>query len=206
MRLIAVLLLIFACVFPASPAGKKHRGNLVKLPPNSAEIADIRIVKPKQPCLNWSWASAAETILARHKVEVDQTELILKTDLGQLCIDRPVDLLKIKKVLDGEYVLHDGSKVTVEVVVNSGPPTDVGNLIWHMRQNQPLLMTWRGRPLVLQAVEYDEYIFPNSQRMFEARKLTFVDPLSDKPVVFDKLVDDTAEIGGTLAILVTPSR
>jgi hypothetical protein len=197
----------FLLVFVSSSAfaadNKPKGANLVKLPPATAQIANLEINKPKQPCYNWSWASAMETLLAREKVEVSQTELILKSDLGELCIDTPVDLGKIKKVLDGRYVLADGSKVMVEVVVTPGSPTDVGYLVKQTKLGRPLLITWKGRPLVLQAVEYDEYIYPNAQRMFEARKLTFADPLSSTPVVFEKLVDDTSDLGGTLELVVT---
>lgn len=199
---------VFAtCVLYMHAADNKKKGaTLVKMPPATVQIESLNLVKPKQPCLNWAWASAMETLLAREKVEVSQTEMILKTDLGELCIDAPVDLLKIKKLLDGRYVLADGSKVMVEVVVTSGPPTDVGYLVKQTKLNHPLLLTWKGRPLVLQSVEYDEYIYPNSQRMFEARKLTMIDPLFDKPVTFEKLVDDTNDLGGTLELLVTPSQ
>jgi hypothetical protein len=205
-RFLAILVVLF-CVLPATADDKKKKGGgLVRLPTSTAEIAGLEIAKPKQPCLNWAWASAMESLLARDKVEVDQTELILKTDLGELCIDNPVDLMRIKKVLDGRYVLQDGSKVNVDVVVTPGVPTDVGYLIKQTKLGRPLLLTWKGRPLVLQAVEYDEYLFPNAQRMYEARKLTFIDPLLDKPITFEKLVDDTNDLGGTVELVVTPTQ
>jgi hypothetical protein len=203
MRRLSVLAFALVFILPAYPADKKLRAGLVKLPPATAALAELTLVKPKQPCLNWSWASAIQTLLARQKVEVDQTDLILKADLGRLCIDKPVDLFRIKEVLEGLYSLREGGTAGVQVIVTPDAPTDVGSLILHMRRSQPLLMTWRGRPLVLQAVEYDEYIYPNSQRMFEVRKLTFADPLGDQPVIFDKLVDDPSEIGGVLDVVVT---
>jgi hypothetical protein len=58
--------------------------------------------------------------------------------------------------------------------------------------------------VLLQSIDYDEYIYPNNQRMFEALKLTLVDPLSDKPIVFEKGTDDLSDLGGVVEVRVGP--
>lgn len=205
MRFTACLLLLLANTMAISASPQK-RASLIKLDPATVQIAGLELLKPKQPCRNWAWASVVELMLAKQKVTLSQTELILKSNLGELCIETPVDFKAIGKVVDGDYVLDDGSKVQVESVIIGGAPTDVGYLIDSVKQGRPLLMLWRGRPVVLQGLEYDEYIYPNNQRMYEARKLTLLDPLGDKPLVFDKLVDSPSELGGVFEVRVGPVK
>ena len=186
-------------------AGKKPRPTLVKQPPKTAEIADLKIPTPKQACPNWAWATAVELMLEKQNVvDYKQTYWILKSAAGELCIETPIDLDQLKHWVDGDYKLMDGSDVHFEGTVVSGPPQDVGYLIRLLQEGRPALVLWRGRPLILQSVEYDEYIYPNNQRMYEARKLTMLDPLAKDPIVFDKTKDDPADLGGVFEVRVGP--
>ena len=202
MRRAAVLVLLLSVPLWA---GKKARPSLVKLPPKTAEIADLKVPAPKQACPNWAWAAVVELMLEKQKVvDYRQTYWILKSAAGELCIETPVDLDQLKHWVDGDYKLMDGNDVHFEGTVVAGPPQDVGYLIHLLQDGVPPLVLWRGRPCVLQSVEYDEYIYPNNQRMYEARKLTLIDPLSKDPVVFDKTKDDLSDLGGVLAVKVGP--
>jgi hypothetical protein len=184
-------------------AQKKSQFSMVKLPPKTVAIENLQIPHPKQPCPNWAWAVAVQLMLNRQNVmDITQSDWVLKAFSGELCVDVPVDLHMIKRVVDGNYILLDGRHVQLEAIVTDGAPTEVGYLVHSVETGMPLLVLWRGRPMVLQAIEYDESIYPNNQRMFEARKLTLVDPISGKSETFDKSKDDTAEIGGMLEVKV----
>ncbi len=187
-------------------AGKKPVvPTLAKLPPKTAEIADLKVPAPKQACPNWAWAAAVELMLEKQKVvDYKQTYWILKSAAGELCIETPVDLDQLKHWVDGDYKLMDGNDVHFEGTVVAGPPQVVGYLIGLLHDGVPPLVLWRGRPCVLQSLEYDEYIYPNNQRMYEARKLTLIDPLAKDPVVFDKLKDNLSDLGGVFGVKVGP--
>jgi hypothetical protein len=203
MRRAVALVLILA----ASPlwGGKKLHPTLVKQPPKTAEIPDLKVPTLKQACPNWAWAAAVELMLEKQNVvDYKQTYWILKSAAGELCIEAPIDLDQLKHWVDGDYKLMDGSDVHFEGTVVAGPPQDVGYLIRLLQEGRPALVLWRGHPYVLQAVEYDEYIYPNNQRMYEARKLTFLDPLGKDPAVFDKAKDDLSELGGVFEVKVGP--
>lgn len=204
LRRSATLILVLASVLPAVAGKPKPRPTLVKLDPAIEQIANLKLLTPKQPCPNWAWASAVELMLARQNVVLDQTYWILKANAGEVCIENPVDLGMIRKAVEGDYVQPDGDKIHIGVVVTPGVPNDVGYLIRSIREGRPLLILWRGRPVVLQAIEFDEYIYPNNQRMYEARKLTFLDPLGEKPIVFDKATDKPSDLGGILEVRVGP--
>jgi hypothetical protein len=195
---------VLACI-PLWAGKKKQFPSLVKLPPKTVDIAGLEVPNPKQACPNWAWAAAVELMLHRQNVtDYPQTYWIYKSAGGELCIEAPIDLSQLKKWVDGNYKLMDGSDAHFEATVVAGAPQDVGYLIRLLQQGTPALVLWKGRPLVLQALEYDEYIYPNAQRMYEARKLTLLDPFGKQPLVFDKATDDMSEIGGVLAVTVGP--
>lgn len=201
----AVAILLIAAAIPVSAGNKKPLPTLVKKPPQTAEIPNVKVPKPQQACPNWAWASALQLMLEQqHVVDYGQEYWILKSAAGDLCIESPVDLEQLKEWIDGDYKLMDGSDVHFEATVTSGAPDDVAHFVQLLKDGQTALVLWKGRPCVLQAIEYDEYIYPNNQRMFEARKLILVDPLSKDPVVFEKTKDDIADIGGVLEVKVGP--
>ena len=80
----------------------------------------------------------------------------------------------------------------------------LSDLVGSLRDERPLLILYGGRVLVLQSVLYDEYIYPNNQRMFEVVKLTLLDPLGGPPVIFDKATDDPALVEGIFEVRVGP--
>lgn len=200
----ACLCLLLVMVYSAHAGKPKPRPTLVKLDPQTEEIAELKLAEPKQACPNWQWASIAEAALASQGFSLGQTDMILKANGGEVCTLAAVELNDIKKALQGIYVQPDGSKVEVEAVILPGVPRDVGYLIGRIRDKKPLLILWRGHPYALKAIEYDEYVYPNDQRMYEARKLTLLDPESGKELIFDKEKDNALDLGGTLELRVGP--
>ncbi len=205
MKRLAASLCLFLLMICSAHAGKpKPRPTLVKLDPQTEDIEDLKLAAPKQSCLNWEWAAIIENSLARQGLSLTQTDLILKANGGEVCALAAIELPALKKAVEGIYVQPDGSKVEVDAIIVPGVPRDVGYLIASVRDKRPLLILWRGRPFALKAVEYDEYVYPNDQRMYEARKLMLLDPESGKQVVFDKDKDNALDLEGTLEVRVGP--
>ena len=201
-RRICIFALLLACAAPAF-AGKKAGAAITKLPTKTVEIKALLIPMPKQHCPNWAWAAVVEMMLARQDVTIKQTDWILRANAGELCIETTPDLDEIKRVVTRNYVQPDGSKIHIKGIVTPDA-TDVGYLVTSVRDQKPLMMLIGGRVLVLQSVDYDEYIYPNNQRMFEIVKMTLIDPFGGKPVIFDKTTDDTSQIGGVFEVRVGP--
>lgn len=203
MKRAAAILLICAALPIFAGDKKVYSPSLVKKPPQTAEIADLKIPKPQQACPNWAWAAGLELMLEEQKVvDYKQEYWILKSAAGDLCIETAVDLDQLKQWIDGKYKLMDGSDVHFEATVTQGAPSDVSHFVQLLKDGRTALVLWKGRPCVLKALEYDEYIYPNGQRMLEARKLTLIDPLEKVPVMFEKGKDDAADIGGVLEVAV----
>lgn len=178
---------------------------LVKKPPQIAEIASLKVPQPKQACPNWAWAAAVQLMLQQQQVTgFDEEYWILKSAGGELCIEQPVDLDQLKQWIDGEYVLNDGTHADFDSTITPGAPQDVSYFVDLLQKGHTAMVLWKGRPCVLKAIEYDEYVYPNGQRTFEARKLTLIDPLAKAPIVFDKTKDDMADLGGVFEVKVGP--
>jgi hypothetical protein len=203
MRSVVIALVLFcsSAVFAGKP---KPRPTLVKLDPATEQIHGLTVPVPKQRCPNWAWAAEVEAALLRQQVVLDQTSIIVKANGGELCVEGPVDLAEIKRGVEQVFVQPDGSKVQITAIVTAGVPSDIGYLIRSLRAGQVLIALWQGHPVVLQSVEYDEYIYPNNQRMYEARKLTFLDPMQEKPIVVDKSTDQLSDLGGVIEVRAGP--
>lgn len=206
-RLFGVLILL-VLTLPAG-AGKKSKGGipLVRLPDKSAEIANVTLSKPAQSCQNWAWAVAVEAILEAQKVPLKQNFWVQKVNGSEICVDVLPAPELLARAIDGPYVLDDGSKVRLESRYFAGPPAAPDDLIAPLRQGMPLLLFWKGRALLLRAVVYDEYVYPNGQHTFEIREIKFLDPLApakQPDVSFVNGRDDPADISGVLQVTVIP--
>jgi hypothetical protein len=208
-RRLTVLTLLSALIVPAT-AGKKPKGApLVRLPDQHAEVAHLTLAKPAQQCENWAWAVGLEAILEAQQVSLKQTFWVQKANGGELCIDAPPGLARLANVVDGQYVLDDGRKIRLQSRYLVGAPTIPDDIIAPIRQGVPIVLFWKWRALVVRSVVYDEYIYPNGQRMFEIREMRLLDPLvpaKEREVSFVNGRDDPADISGVFQVTVIPDQ
>ena len=208
-RLTWLLLLLLLAPLPG--LGRKKKGApLAKLPDQTAEIAQPWLPLAPQKCVNWSWAAGLEAMLHVQHVPLTQNYWVLKVNLGEVCDDRPVTPEALAPYIDGDYALEDGRKVRLQSTVIPGAPTIPDQVIAPLRLGQPVLLFWKGRAFLLYGAVFDEYIYPNGQRMFEVRELKLLDPLAagkQRQVSFVNGSDDPSQLGGALLVTATfPSQ
>jgi len=204
-RAFVVLLLILVVSAP-SPAAKKKRIPLLLNTGVTAELPSPPAGGVAQKCENWAWAAGVETILRSQGVALDQHYWVQKSDAGEICLESLAPLEQLSKVVTGEYVLDDASKVRLEARYTLGAPANVDSIILGLRAGQPALLVWKGHAYVLYGVVYDEYVSPTGHRFFDIRELKLVDPFfadDGRLLSFVKDRDDSADIGGTFEIAVT---
>jgi len=173
----------------------------------TAELPSPPALSVAQKCENWAWAAGVESILRSQGVALDQHYWVQKSDGGEICLESLAPLEQLSKVVTGEYVLDDASKVRLEARYTLGAPANVDSIILGLRGGHPALLIWRGHAYVIYGVLYDEYVSPTGHRLFDIRELKLVNPVYEddrRLVSFLKDRDDPAEIGGTLEISVTP--
>jgi len=200
----AVSLLLLAAM-PA-PAAKKPKPGFIRKP-GTAQLRNFSVVTPAFECSNWAWAAATESILAMDQVAVDQHDLVQKTFGGELCIDSPLDLAKMGKMVAGEYRVND--KLKMKVVARVIPPGGVISaeaLIGGVKRERPVILFWKSKAYVVVGVAYDEFIGPNGARYWEVKELTLLDPVAQNTVTFQKGRDDMADLGGAMDFVLMEMR
>ena len=190
---------------------QKHGVPMAHLPLQTVTVPNLAVPAPVQPCANWSWAAAVESILNAQKVStastLHQTFWIRKTYPGDVCDDRTIAPERLMRTVNGVYVLDALHKVRLESRFTPGAPTIPDDIIAPLRQSRPALLFWKGHAYVLYGVAYDEYIEPNGNRLFELRELKLLDPLltGDKRLLsFVKGTDDASEIDGIFEVIAIP--
>jgi hypothetical protein len=195
-----------------SSHAKKNASNILQqLPQESVTVEGLIPATPRQNCDNWLWAAEVETILKTQKIDLPQTYWVQQANLGEVCVDAPVDLESLASLIDRDYQLEDGSKFHLTAVRTAGAPTDMGHIISSLHQGRPFILLWKGHPLLVTGMVYDEYGYPNGQRMYEAVEIDMLDLLySDgderRNRSFVKGTDNMDEIGGTLEVISEPIR
>jgi hypothetical protein len=176
-------------------------------PNQKAELPKLDPVPARQKCQNWAWAAGLETSLRLQGVNsLPQNYWVMKANGGEVCDDRPVDLGKISKLIDGKYVLDDGRKVLLESYAVAGVPTAVDPLIVATRSGRPLVFLWKGHPYIYVGMTYHEVIWATGQRDYEVQEMKLLDPVAPaekQAVSFNPVNDDPAEINGLLDIKAT---
>ncbi len=203
-----VLFILIAAV-PLSAAGKPHGAPLVRLADQTVELKAFWMPTPAQKCTNWAWAAVVEAMLRAQQVTIKQNAWVQKANYGEVCVEGAPTMEALARVIDGNYVLDDGSHVRLQSRYVSGAPSAPGDLIMPLRRGQPLLMFWKSRALVVHGVTYDEYIYPNGQRMFQIKQISLLDPLlsgKEREVLFVNGRDNPADVGGIFRVEVIPEK
>ena len=213
--LILVLLLVTALAADNKPKGAP----LAKLPTQSVNLVTT-VATAAQACTNYAVATAIATMLRVQGVALDQHFWVQKANGGEVCLDPLPDLDQLTRAINGVYTLDDGRKVTLETHVIAGAPTIPDDVLAPLKKGLPLLVFWKSRAYLLHGAVYDEYIYPNGQRMFQLTELKMTDLLapstrtkparvSDPPppqreVSFTNGTDDPADLTAIVQVTVTP--
>ncbi len=208
LRRLLILTLLGALALPLW-AGKKTGAPLMRFKDKTVELTAFWLPTPAQKCTNWAWAAAIEAMLRSQQVTIKQNAWVQKANYGEVCIDAAPTVEALAKVIDGPYVLDDGRHVRLESRYIAGVPTAPDDLIAPLRQGQPVLLFWKSRALVVRAVTYDEYIYPNGQRMFQIKEMKLVDPLltgKEREASFVNGRDNPSEISGVFRVVVVEEK
>ena len=203
MRRLLTLVLVLVCVLPLA-ARKKPKWALTKRPPQTVEIAGLKVTPAKLKCESWAWAAGISDMLRTRGLPLKPGDLVIKAYAGEVCDDRLGDLARLAQVPAGDYVRDDGSKVRVEGRFTPGlsAPDD---LIADVGRNLPLLLVWRSHPYLVRGVVYQELIAQTGEKQFQLIEIKLADAYDPAgQVSFLTERDDPAEIQGTLDVSVTP--
>jgi hypothetical protein len=205
-KLIALVLVSLALTLPMSAAKKKNQVAIQKIPDQWVELARVSEVVAEQPCGNWAWAAAMESILRRQKVELDQRYWVLKLNGGLPCLPSAGSFEDLKRQIDGEYVLADHRHVRIEINYRESLPPTTDALILPMAHGRPYMIWWKGEPYLVKGATWDEFVYQTGQKLVAIKTLKLVNPLErgeKRDLVFDRATDDTNDLSATFDAVVT---
>lgn len=201
------ILIALLCALPLGAAKKPKGVPMAKLPDQKAEIANLVLAEPAQKCNNYAWAVAVAAMLKQQDVPLDQNFWVEKANGGDICVDALPSMERFAKAINGAYTLDDGRKFRLQTTVIPGAPTIPDNALAPLKRGVPVLVFWNDKAYVLTGAVYDEFIYPNGQRMFIVRQLKMLDPLApakDREVSFVNGTDDPAGISAMVYVSATP--
>jgi hypothetical protein len=190
----------------SSPKGTH---SVQETPGITIEIPDAAVHPAQQPCQNWTWAAAVETLIAPYSVPLTQDEMVTRVEGGSVCKDQSPNFERMSRALAGNLYLEDGHKVTLETRNVTGAPSVIDDILVSMKKNHPLILFWKGHAYLLKGVVYNELIIStNGARVFEIQELKLLDPTAAKPeereVSFLRDRDDADQIDGVMDVQVKP--
>lgn len=204
-----IVLLALIAALPLVAGNKPKGAPLVRLADQRVELKAFWMPTPAQKCANWAWAAVVEAMLRAQQVTIRQNAWVQKANYGEVCIETAPTVEALARVIDGSYVLDDGRHVRLQSRYIVGAPTAPDDLIISLRRGRPLLMFWKSRAFVVHAVVYDEYVYPNGQRMFQIKEIKLLDPLlsgKQREVSFVNGHDNPGEVGGVFRVEVVPDK
>lgn len=185
-------------------AGDKKKKQAYYLKPDqSADLESPKIITARQNCENWALAAGLETLLHKQDVSLDQSFWVMRINYGEICVDHLPSMAQLAETVNKEFVLDDGRHVRLELHFVPGAPANIDALLAELKQQQPVLLLWRGHPYYLTGATYDEHVGRDGGRIFDLKELRLADTFDKQPgTTFQKGRDNPSEIDGTLAVSV----
>jgi len=199
---VAILFGLAALALHAGDDKKKKQAYYLK-PDQSTDLESRKMVTARQNCENWALAAGLETLLRKQDVSLDQSFWVMRLNYGEVCVDQLPSMTHLAEVVNSEFVLEDGRHVRLELHFVPGAPIDIDGVLAGLKQQQLVLLVWRGHPYYLTGVTYYEHVGRDGGRIFDVKELRLADTFDKQPdVTFQKGRDNPSEIKGTLAVSV----
>jgi hypothetical protein len=205
--------LLLAMLLSASAQdNKKQKGEMYKRLDQIVEIADApaKAATASKNCTNYAWAAGVETMLKAQGFPMKHEDLVMKASGGMKCYQNEAwDFAETTKFISGEYVPFPSQKRRVEATWVAGAPRYPDAIIVSLRDGQPVMVVWKGKPYLLYGVLFDAYLTPNTkENIFYIKELRLIDPTvpadkAERKTIFLRESNDPNEIDGVLWVKVT---
>lgn len=208
----ALALLALLALLLASAQADKKKPRQVFIRPNQVfEIPGAAAnfgVSPRG-CANDVWAASVATVLKAQKIELPEKDWSVKLAGGDACLSAVPGVSALAKNVEGDYPLGNGLQIRLACVTHMGPPQAADSIGVQLASNVPLIVIYKGRPLLLFGMTYDEHIINNLRKELWITELRLVDPAAqpgskERVVSIARDSDDAQNIEAIIAIKVIP--
>jgi hypothetical protein len=162
---------------PLQAQKKKPIYEVIK-PSQAVEIPDAvkTFSTAAKPCANDVWAATVTTVLHAQKLDLPPKDISFKLAGGDGCLQALPETDALSRSIEGDYALGNGRRARVTMTVTQGPPTAPDPLAEQLHYNIPPIAIYKGQPVLLYGLTYDEHILPGVYRQLWITELRFVNP------------------------------
>lgn len=176
-RLASHLCVFALLVCPAFAAKKKPIQTFIR-PDQTFEIANAAttFATASRGCANDAWAAAVSTTLAQQEIHLPPRDWSLKLAGGDACLSTLPSLEDLRKSVEGDYSLGNGRRIRIALTVAHGAPNAADPLAVDLAAGRALIVIYKGQPLLLYGMTYDEHIINNLRKELWIKELRLVNP------------------------------
>ena len=208
--LIPLLALLLALAAPLQ-AGKRKKAIEFIRPNQSVELPDAAktFATAARGCANDTWGAAVRTVLKAQDVDLAAKDVSLRLAGGDACLPALPEFDVLRKSVENDYSLDNDRHVRVRLELAVGPPTAADPLAAELQQRRPLIFIYKGHPLLLSGVTYDEHLINNLHKELWITELRLVDPAAAggseaRTITFKREDPRVADIEGVIRVIATP--
>jgi hypothetical protein len=174
LRLACLLTLL---IVPATADKKKGVQTFVR-PDQVFEIPNAAgtFASAARGCANDAWAAAVATTLAHQQLQLPQRDWSIKLAGGDACLTTLPPLEALRKSVEGDYALGNGRRFRISLTAAFGAPKAADPLAVDLAAGRPLIVIYKGQPLLLFGMTYDEHIINNLRKELWIKELRLVNP------------------------------
>jgi hypothetical protein len=205
--LIAVLIALSATLH----ADKRKKALVLVRPDQSFEIPDApkSFATSARACANDMWGAAVATALKAQDVVLPAKDFAFRLAGGDACMPTLPEFDILRKSVENDYPFGNGRRFRIRLERTPGPPDAADPLAIELHEKRPLIFIYRGRPLLLYGLTYDEHILNNLRKELWITELRLVDPAASvgseaRIVKFKRHDPRTADIEGVIKVVATP--
>jgi len=164
-------------ICPAFAAKKKPIQTFIR-PDQTFEIpnAAIAFATATRGCANDAWAAAVATTLAQQELQLPARDWSLKLAGGDACLNTLPPMEALRKSVEGDYSLGNGRHIRVALTAVPGAPNAADPLAVDLVAGRALIVIYKGQPLLLYGMTYDEHIINNLRKELWIKELRLVNP------------------------------
>jgi hypothetical protein len=173
-----VFLLCLLLLAPFAFAAKKKPIQTFIRPDQTFEIpnAATTFATATRGCANDAWAAAVATTLAQQQIQLPPRDWSLKLAGGDACLSMLPPLEALRKSVEGNYSLGNGLRIRIALTAAQGAPNAADPLAVDLTAGRALIVIYKGQPLLLYGMTYDEHIINNLRKELWIKELRLVNP------------------------------
>ena len=155
---------------------------------------------PGEVCESDEWSHAVAAVIEAQGTKLD--DKFWATRLFNNLCKSGIQLDAVSGRITGDYTLDDGTKIHLKSGVMLRSLPQAAELVASVNEQRPLIVVRKGRPYVLNRVDYVDNVYDGISR-YSISKLYLTNALTGRPTLLEATAENVKDVDGTLQIAVS---